>query len=80
MDGSTALSRRGEPLHGHFFGQSSFATHAVADALGAVKIDPDVPFDIAAPPQPLSVHLPLLLGGGRSLRGIIGGDAAPSRS
>ena len=32
---------------------------------------------VSSPPQPLSVPLPLLLGGGRSLRGIIGGDAAP---
>jgi aryl-alcohol dehydrogenase len=49
MDGSTALSQRGVPLHGHFFGQSSFATHAVADARGAVRIADDVPLEIAAP-------------------------------
>ena len=49
MDGSSALSQGGQPLHGHFFGQSSFATHAVADARGTVRIADDVPFDIAAP-------------------------------
>lgn len=49
MDGSSALSQGGQPLHAHFFGQSSFATHAIADARGAVKIDADIPFDIAAP-------------------------------
>ena len=49
MDGSSALSQEGQPLHGHFFGQSSFATHAVADARGAVRIADDVPFDLAAP-------------------------------
>ena len=49
MDGSTALSQAGSPLAGHFFGQSSFATHAIADARGAVRIDADVPFEIAAP-------------------------------
>jgi aryl-alcohol dehydrogenase len=49
MDGSSALSQGGERLHGHFFGQSSFATHAVADARGAVPIGGDVPFEIAAP-------------------------------
>jgi aryl-alcohol dehydrogenase len=49
MDGSTALSQQGERLHGHFFGQSSFASHAVADARGAVPIGDDVPFEIAAP-------------------------------
>ena len=49
MDGSSALSQGGAMLHGHFFGQSSFATHAIADARGAVRIDADIPFDIAAP-------------------------------
>ena len=49
MDGSSALSKDGERLHGHFFGQSSFATHAIADARGAVKIDADIPFDVVAP-------------------------------
>jgi aryl-alcohol dehydrogenase len=49
MDGSSALSAGGQPLHGHFFGQSSFATHAIADARGAVRIAPDVPFEVAAP-------------------------------
>lgn len=49
MDGSSALSQRGQRLHGHFFGQSSFATHAVADARGAVRLADDVPFVVAAP-------------------------------
>jgi aryl-alcohol dehydrogenase len=49
MDGSSALSQHGAMLHGHFFGQSSFATYAIADARGAVRIEPDVPFEIAAP-------------------------------
>jgi aryl-alcohol dehydrogenase len=48
-DGSTSLSSDGEPIHSHFFGQSSFATWAVADASGAVPIPKDVPFEIAAP-------------------------------
>ena len=48
-DGSSALSQQGERLHGHFFGQSSFATHAVADARGAVSLPADVPLHIAAP-------------------------------
>jgi aryl-alcohol dehydrogenase len=29
-DGSTALAGGGGPIHSHFFGQSSFATHALA--------------------------------------------------
>jgi aryl-alcohol dehydrogenase len=49
MDGSSALSQQGLPIHGHFFGQSSFATHAIADGRGAVRIEADVPFAIAAP-------------------------------
>jgi aryl-alcohol dehydrogenase len=49
IDGSSALSAAGEPLHGHFFGQSSFATHAIADARGAVKIAADIPFETVAP-------------------------------
>ncbi len=49
LDGSTALTREGEIVHSHFFGQSSFATHAIADARGAVKIGDDVPFEVASP-------------------------------
>ena len=48
-DGSTSLSRAGEPIHSHFFGQSSFATHAVATERNVTKLDPDVPLDIVAP-------------------------------
>jgi aryl-alcohol dehydrogenase len=48
-DGTTALSRNGEPVHSHFFGQSSFATHAVATARNVVKLPDGVGFDVAAP-------------------------------
>jgi aryl-alcohol dehydrogenase len=48
-DGSTSLSSDGEKIHSHFFGQSSFATHAVADASGAVLLDDAVPFEVASP-------------------------------
>jgi aryl-alcohol dehydrogenase len=48
-DGTTALSRGGEPVHSHFFGQSSFATHAVATERNVVKLDDDVPLEVAAP-------------------------------
>jgi len=48
-DGSTAFSSGSEKIHSHFFGQSSFATHAVADASGAVLLDDDVPFEVASP-------------------------------
>ncbi|MES1246680.1 MAG: NAD(P)-dependent alcohol dehydrogenase [Actinomycetota bacterium] len=36
-------------VHAHFFGQSSFATHAVARERNLVLLPDDVPFEIAAP-------------------------------
>lgn len=39
----------GSALSGHFFGQSSFAQYALAQATALVKIDKDVPFEIAGP-------------------------------
>lgn len=55
-DGSTALSRTSltapggrEDIAGHFFGQSSFASHAVAAAAGVVAIDRSMPLHLAAP-------------------------------
>jgi aryl-alcohol dehydrogenase len=39
LDGSATLTRTGRPLHGHFFGQSSFATHALVNARSAVKVE-----------------------------------------
>lgn len=38
-DGSTALSRDGVEVNGHFLGQSSFASHAVVPARAVVPID-----------------------------------------
>ncbi|MGP4007395.1 NAD(P)-dependent alcohol dehydrogenase [Streptomyces sp. 4N124] len=48
-DGSSTVSRDGEPLGGHFFGQSSFAERALADERSLVKVDADVPLDSIAP-------------------------------
>src|SRR6185437_14639136 len=48
-DGSTALSRDGAPVHSHFFGQSSFATHAIARERNVVKLDPALPLEVIAP-------------------------------
>ncbi len=48
-DGPSPLSQDCEALHGHFLGQSSFATHAVVNARGVVRIASDIPFEIAAP-------------------------------
>jgi aryl-alcohol dehydrogenase len=48
-DGSTALTRRGSPVHSHFFSQSSFATHAIATERNVTKLDPWVPLEVVAP-------------------------------
>ncbi|WP_234325691.1 NAD(P)-dependent alcohol dehydrogenase [Streptomyces sp. NRRL S-146] len=48
-DGSHTISRDGEALGGHFFGQSSFAELALADERSLVKVDPDVPLESIAP-------------------------------
>jgi aryl-alcohol dehydrogenase len=48
-DGSTALARDGEAVHSHFFGQSSFATYALATERNVTKLPPDVPFELVAP-------------------------------
>ena len=48
-DGSTALSRGGSPVHSHFFGQSSFATYAVATERNVVKLEPSLPLEVIAP-------------------------------
>ncbi len=49
MDKSTALRRGEEAIHSHFFGQSSFATHAVAPERTAVKVPKDVPLEKLGP-------------------------------
>ncbi|MFD3843165.1 NAD(P)-dependent alcohol dehydrogenase [Streptomyces sp. NPDC058642] len=48
-DGSSTISRNGEALGGHFFGQSSFAERALVDERSLVKVDPDVPLESIAP-------------------------------
>ncbi|WP_406005382.1 NAD(P)-dependent alcohol dehydrogenase [Streptomyces sp. NBC_00637] len=48
-DGTSTISRDGEPLGGHFFGQSSFAERALVDERSLVKVDPAVPLASIAP-------------------------------
>ena len=48
-DGTTALSRDGTSVHSHFFGQSSFATHAIARERNLVTLPADIPFEVVAP-------------------------------
>lgn len=52
VDGSATLSVGGEPVFASFFGQSSFATHAVAAASACVRLTgalAGVPAQVAAP-------------------------------
>ena len=48
LDGSPTIRVGGEPVFGAFFGQSSFATAALADARSCVPVG-DVPPEVAAP-------------------------------
>lgn len=49
-DGSSAIrDARGEALHGHFFGQSSFATRAIAHRRNVVKVRRDAPLELLGP-------------------------------
>lgn len=48
-DGTSTISRGGEALGGHFFGQSSFAERALVDERSLVKVDPEVPLASIAP-------------------------------
>jgi aryl-alcohol dehydrogenase len=47
IDGSNALQKSG--VRGHFFGQSSFATHCLATERNLVKISKDLPLEVLAP-------------------------------
>jgi len=47
LDGSNALHRSG--VRGHFFGQSSFATHALATERNLVKVPKSLPLELLAP-------------------------------
>lgn len=48
-DGSSPLSKDGQPIHGNFFGQSSFASHSVCHERNVVKVSDDVPLDLLGP-------------------------------
>lgn len=47
-DGTSPLALGGQAITGHFFGQSSFATHAVAAATNLVKLADDLPVALMA--------------------------------
>ncbi|GAA1001681.1 NAD(P)-dependent alcohol dehydrogenase [Subtercola frigoramans] len=49
LDGSTSISKDGEAISSHFFGQSSFATYANVVEESVVKIRSDVPLEHLGP-------------------------------
>lgn len=48
-DGSTGYRRAGVPIGGHFFGQSSFASHTLVDERSVVVVPRDAPLEILGP-------------------------------
>lgn len=48
-DGTTTLNKGGEAVRGSFFGQSSFASHALARERNVVRIRKDVPLELMGP-------------------------------
>lgn len=48
-DGSSTMQQDGEAVNANFFGQSSFATMAIANVRNTVKVRKDLPLEILAP-------------------------------
>ncbi|MBN1103848.1 MAG: NAD(P)-dependent alcohol dehydrogenase [Deltaproteobacteria bacterium] len=48
-DGTPTLRKGDQVIHGSFFSQSSFATHALANERNVVKVRTDVPIEILGP-------------------------------
>ncbi|MGL3104214.1 NAD(P)-dependent alcohol dehydrogenase [Bradyrhizobium sp. BR 1432] len=48
-DGTSALSADGARINGNFFGQSSFATHAICHEVNVVKVASEVPLELLGP-------------------------------
>lgn len=49
LKGTTAYTRNGEEINGHFFGQSSFATHSIVSADVLVKVPDELPIELFGP-------------------------------
>ena len=48
-DGSTSLTSESGAIHSNFFGQSSFASHALCHERNIVRVTDDVPLDLLGP-------------------------------
>jgi aryl-alcohol dehydrogenase len=49
LDGSATMQKDEQVIHGSFFAQSSFATHALATERNVVKVPKDVPLELLGP-------------------------------
>jgi aryl-alcohol dehydrogenase len=49
LDGSVTMHQGDDEVHGNWFGQSSFATHAIANVHNAVKVPDDLPLELLGP-------------------------------
>lgn len=49
IDGSSAISVAAQPIASNFFGQSSFATHAIAHQRNVVRLPDDAPVELVGP-------------------------------
>jgi aryl-alcohol dehydrogenase len=49
LDGTVTMHRGDEEVRGNWFGQSSFATHAIASVRNAVKVPGDLPLELLGP-------------------------------
>jgi aryl-alcohol dehydrogenase len=49
LDGSVTMRQGESEVHGSWFGQSSFATHAIASVHNAVKVPRDLPLEVLGP-------------------------------
>jgi aryl-alcohol dehydrogenase len=47
--GGSCLSRHGDAVHGHFFGQSSFSTYSMTTERAVVKVGDDAPIELLGP-------------------------------
>ncbi|UPM44481.1 NAD(P)-dependent alcohol dehydrogenase [Halocatena salina] len=48
-DDSSPISDNGDPINANFFGQSSFATHAIAHEENVIPVTDDLPLELAGP-------------------------------
>jgi aryl-alcohol dehydrogenase len=48
-DGSTTIKQNGKTIYGCFFGQSTFATHALVTERNIIKVPSDVPVEMLGP-------------------------------